>query len=55
MHSLAVEPAGEAPRGRGETVMIVDDEPALVALAEETLAELGYRAVALLRPAPSRR
>jgi PAS domain S-box-containing protein len=46
MHSLAVEPAGEAPRGRGETVMIVDDEPALVALAEETLAELGYRAVA---------
>ena len=46
MHSLAVEPAGEPPRGCGETVMIVDDEPALVALAEETLAELGYRAVA---------
>jgi CheY-like chemotaxis protein len=46
MRSLPVEPAGETPRGRGETVMIVDDEPALVALAEETLGELGYRAVA---------
>ena len=40
----AVEPH-ELPRGRGETVMIVDDEPALVALAEETLAELGYEPV----------
>jgi predicted ATPase/signal transduction histidine kinase/ActR/RegA family two-component response regulator len=35
----------EVPRGHGETVMIVDDEPALVALAEETLAELGYEPV----------
>jgi CheY-like chemotaxis protein len=39
------EPAGDVPRGSGETVMIVDDEPALVALAEETLAELGYEPV----------
>jgi signal transduction histidine kinase/CheY-like chemotaxis protein len=35
----------ELPRGNGETVMIVDDEPALVSLAEETLAELGYEPV----------
>jgi FixJ family two-component response regulator len=35
----------ELPRGNGETVMIVDDERALVALAEETLAELGYEPV----------
>ena len=35
----------ELPRGHGEAVMIVDDEPALVALAEETLAELGYEPV----------
>jgi CheY-like chemotaxis protein len=35
----------ELPRGRGEVVMIVDDEPALVALAEEVLAELGYEPV----------
>jgi hypothetical protein len=32
------------PRGHGETVMIVDDEGPLVALATETLAELGYNA-----------
>jgi len=35
----------ELPRGHGATVMIVDDEPALVALAEETLAELGYEPI----------
>jgi predicted ATPase/signal transduction histidine kinase/ActR/RegA family two-component response regulator len=39
---LPAEPAGALPRGKGETIMIVDDEPALVALAEETLADLGY-------------
>ncbi len=37
--------ARELPRGRGEVVMIVDDERPLVALAEEMLAELGYEAV----------
>ena len=42
---LLAEPASAVPRGNGETVMIVDDEPALVALAEETLAELGYEPV----------
>jgi PAS domain S-box-containing protein len=35
----------ELPRGSGETVMIVDDERQLVALAEEMLAELGYEPV----------
>ena len=39
-----IEPR-ELPRGRGAVVMIVDDEPALVALAEEMLAELGYEPV----------
>jgi PAS domain S-box-containing protein len=39
------ERAGELPRGSGETVMIVDDERALVTLAEETLAQLGYEPV----------
>jgi CheY-like chemotaxis protein len=39
------EATGELPRGNGETVMIVDDERVLVALAEETLAELGYEPV----------
>ena len=35
----------ELPSGNGETVMIVDDEPTLVALVEEMLAELGYEPV----------
>jgi CheY-like chemotaxis protein len=39
---LLAEPVGELPLGNGETVMIVDDQRSLVALAEETLAELGY-------------
>jgi PAS domain S-box-containing protein len=37
--------ATELPRGHGQTVMIVDDEKPLVALAEEILAELGYEPV----------
>jgi signal transduction histidine kinase/CheY-like chemotaxis protein len=39
------EHADELPRGSGEVVMVIDDEPALVALAEEMLAELGYEPV----------
>ncbi len=34
----------EAPAGRGQRVMVVDDEPELVALALETLHGLGYEA-----------
>ena len=45
MPRLPAEPAGELPRGNGETVMIVDDEGSLVALAEKTLADLGYEPV----------
>jgi PAS domain S-box-containing protein len=41
----AVEAARALPRGNGETVMIVDDERQLVALAEEITAELGYEPV----------
>jgi CheY-like chemotaxis protein len=37
--------APELPPGRGETVMVVDDEPMLVSLAEEMLAGLGYEPV----------
>lgn len=33
------------PQGRGQTVLVVDNEPSLVALAEEALAELGYEPV----------
>jgi signal transduction histidine kinase len=41
----SAEIAIDLPRGHGQTVMIVDDEKPLVALAEEILAELGYEPV----------
>jgi PAS domain S-box-containing protein len=41
----AVQAARTLPRGNGETVMIVDDERQLVALAEEVAAQLGYEPV----------
>jgi signal transduction histidine kinase len=37
--------AVDLPRGKGETVMIVDDERSLMSLGEETLTELGYQPV----------
>jgi signal transduction histidine kinase/ActR/RegA family two-component response regulator len=37
--------ARDAPRGRGETILIVDDDAPLVPLVEEMLAGLGYEAV----------
>jgi PAS domain S-box-containing protein len=40
-----LETAAPLPRGNGETVMIVDDERPLVALAEEIAAQLGYEPV----------
>ena len=40
-----LEAARPLPRGNGETVMIVDDERPLVALAEEITAQLGYEPV----------
>jgi PAS domain S-box-containing protein len=40
-----LEATKELPRGNGETVMIVDDERQLVALAEEITAQLGYEPV----------
>ena len=47
----AAAPAAAAPRGNGQVVMVVDDEPALVALAEESLASLGYEPVGFRDPA----
>jgi signal transduction histidine kinase/ActR/RegA family two-component response regulator len=42
---LADQPPAELSHGNGETILIVDDERTLVALAEETLAGLGYEPV----------
>jgi PAS domain S-box-containing protein len=36
----------KTPRGRGEVILVVDDEPLLVELAAERLAELGYAPLA---------
>jgi len=46
----AVDDGTALPRGRGESVLLVDDEPALVELAEELLAALGYEPVGLTDP-----
>jgi signal transduction histidine kinase/ActR/RegA family two-component response regulator len=40
-HATLTEP----PQGRGQTLLVVDDEASLVALAEELLTDLGYRVV----------
>ena len=43
-----VEPspeAAEVPRGRGERILLVDDEPAIVIAGEMVLTQLGYQAV----------
>jgi CheY-like chemotaxis protein len=39
-----------APSGAGQTLLIVDDEPILVTLAEEMLTGLGYRPVGYTDP-----
>ena len=50
----AIAPAGPpekpTPGGAGQTLLVVDDEPALVALAEEMLAGLGYAPVGFTDP-----
>ena len=43
--AAAPPPEAALPQGRGQTVLVVDDETALVELAEELLAELGYEPV----------
>jgi PAS domain S-box-containing protein len=41
----AGEPVAHLPHGRGQRVLLVDNERSLVALAEEILAELGYEPI----------
>lgn len=43
-------PAPSAPAGRGQTVLVLDDEPTLVALMEEMLTGLGYQSVGYSDP-----
>jgi CheY-like chemotaxis protein len=63
MATAAAPAQAPAPSGRGETVLLVDDETSLVLLGEEMLAALGYepvgfdsgpRALAAFRADPER-
>jgi len=45
MIAPAGQPAAHLPHGQGQRVLVIDNEKSLVALAEETLAELGYEPV----------
>jgi PAS domain S-box-containing protein len=33
------------PRGRGETILVVDDEPSIIAITQQTLESFGYRMI----------
>lgn len=41
--SAQTSPALQYPRGRGEAVLIVDDEPNILQIASETLEQFGYK------------
>ncbi|MFH1690935.1 MAG: PAS domain S-box protein [Candidatus Eisenbacteria bacterium] len=47
----ANEPAGEQQKGRGETVLLVEDEPAILDLCSGALKELGYSVLVAGTPA----
>ncbi len=44
-----VAPA-ELPRGRGELVLLVDDEPTIIEVGQRMLTDLGYRVVSMTDP-----
>jgi signal transduction histidine kinase/CheY-like chemotaxis protein len=44
--TTTAKPSAAAPRGEGQTILLVEDEPALRALATEMLEDLGYGVVA---------
>ena len=44
-------PRGEAPRGSGETVLVVEDESMILEVAVEILEGLGYKVLATTAPA----
>ncbi len=45
------EPPADIPQGRGETILVAEDEPRILSLAEKILADLGY--VVLIASCPS--
>ena len=47
----SVASSGEVPRGRGETILFVDDEPSLVKTCGRYLVSLGYKVLLAATPA----
>ena len=43
---ISTERAAEVPLGRGETVLLVEDEPSILKMAKMMLERLGYRVLA---------
>jgi CheY-like chemotaxis protein len=41
--AAAAEPAAEIPRGQGELILVVDDEPSVRQITQQTLEAFGYR------------
>jgi CheY-like chemotaxis protein len=52
--TLTPQRVAPAP-GRGEALLVVDDDPAIVSMAVETLADLGYQASGTVDPAAALR
>jgi two-component system, cell cycle sensor histidine kinase and response regulator CckA len=50
IEAAGADGSGEVPRGRGETVLLVEDEPAIMRLGEMMLERLGYRVLAASTP-----
>jgi two-component system, cell cycle sensor histidine kinase and response regulator CckA len=47
---IPMPPPAETPKGRGETILLVEDEPALLILAKMMLEDLGYRVLSAGSP-----
>jgi PAS domain S-box-containing protein len=45
LQDAAAEQSGERPRGAGETVLVVEDDPAVRMVVVDVLEDLGYRAL----------
>ena len=52
--SRRVNEPTEVPRGRGETVLVVEDESSILRLTQTVLSELGYRVIAAQTPEEAR-
>jgi PAS domain S-box-containing protein len=50
LEPVGARPAEGAPRGGSETVLVVEDDPMVRALVQETLGRLGYRVLAAEDP-----